>query len=60
MCFLEMGVMIMPMQMTANGQQTTYGDFFVIENDNDNQVDVVSTNGDVPFTVALGKTMVEL
>lgn len=50
----------MPMQMMANGPHTTYGDFFVIENDNDHQVDVVSANGDVPFTVALGKTLVEL
>jgi len=46
----------MPVQMKAHGE----GDFFVVENDGDNLVDSVSANGDVPFTVALGRTLVEL
>ena len=49
----------MPMQMMANGPHASNGDFFVIDTEIDHQVDVVSANGDVPFTVALGKTLVE-
>jgi hypothetical protein len=50
----------MPVQMKTHGFGSSDGDYFVVENDGNNLVDVVSANSDVPFTVALGRTLVEL
>jgi hypothetical protein len=50
----------MPVQMRSHSLFSSEGDYFVVENDNDSLIDVVSANGDVPFTVALGRTLVEL
>jgi hypothetical protein len=49
----------MPVQMKTEGLFSSEGDYFVVENDGDSLVYVVSANGDVSFTVALGRTLVE-